>query len=76
MSDILSLERTEVAVTEPAGSAAVAAVSAPSACATSERRSGTYWRSSTLHAAQQGQFPWAAEASAFSQGCQWLQLEH
>ena len=39
MSDILSLERTEVAVTETAGSAAVAAVSAPSACAISEKMS-------------------------------------
>jgi len=57
LSDILSLERTEAAVTETAGSAAVAAVSAPSACAISEMMSEIYSKNSTPHAAQQGQFP-------------------
>lgn len=61
----MSLERTEAAGTETAGSAAVAAVSAPSACAISEKKSGIWLTNSTPRAAQQGQFPWAAEASAF-----------
>lgn len=57
MSGILCLERTEVAVTETAGSAAVAAVSASSACAIFEKMSEIYLKNSTLLAAQQGLFP-------------------
>lgn len=61
-------------MTETAGSAA--AVSVPSACAISEKTSGIYLKNSTPPSAQQGQFPWAAEASAFSQGFLWQQREH
>lgn len=62
-------------MTETAGSAA-AAVSVPFACAIFEMMSGIYLKNSTPPSAQQGQFPWGAEASAFSQGFLWQQREH
>lgn len=72
-SDILFLERTEVVAADSAAADSVA--SAISAYAISGKKFEICLKNSTLLAGQQVQFPLVGEASVFSLGSRWLQLE-